>query len=322
MRRLQDFSGGRQFKNDDLLVVQEQLDRYGAQWGLMGAFVITGFEVTANGGNWDIAEGLAWLNGKTIYYPGETNRSIPANTRIREGDESGELPRDYVLDADTQNGVIKSTVLVDTLAGADNEEWINIDTTGPLRKLNDAIRDVSNRVGQIVMFSGSESKFDSNGVGLGSFKGWQLCNGNNGSPNLRGKFIVGLDERNSGQDADFDEIGDSGGTKTHKHKIGELDVGGHDVFIGDKSGNFLKWEEQNDGDNLGGGNDRWEPKDKNGGDQSGGGWTADQDIDSVSTSNLPPFYTLAFMYWNGNGTQYGAFSRGGAGGGGEPDDDD
>lgn len=320
MRKLIDFTGGRGLVQDDLEVIQEQLDRLGAQWGIMGAFVISGFTVTANGGNWDISEGLAWLNGKTIHYPGETNRSIPANSRIREIASTTELPREYVLDADTQDGVQKTNISIDTTAGADGEEWINITSDGPSRKMNDAMRDVSNRVGQIVMFSGSESKFDSNGVGLLSFKGWQLCNGNNGAPNLRGKFIVGLDERTSGEDSDFDNIGDNGGAKTHKHKIGSIDVGDDDVYIGDRAGNFMEHENQVDGDVTGSGDPRRIWKDKAGGVHTGGGWTDDQDIDSEQSSSLPPFYTLAFMYWNGNGAQYGAFSGGGAGsGGGEPD---
>ncbi|WP_271783860.1 hypothetical protein [Aquimarina algiphila] len=39
--------------------------------------------------------------------------------------------------------------------------------------------------------------------------GWQLCDGTNGTPDLRSKFIVGYDPR----DADYDTIGDTGGEK-------------------------------------------------------------------------------------------------------------
>jgi microcystin-dependent protein len=40
--------------------------------------------------------------------------------------------------------------------------------------------------------------------------GWALCNGNNSTPDLRGKFIVGYNS----SDADYNQIGDNGGAKT------------------------------------------------------------------------------------------------------------
>ena len=49
--------------------------------------------------------------------------------------------------------------------------------------------------------------------------GWYLCDGNNGTPNLRGKFIVGYDNN----DSDFD-VNDTGGSKdatlvSHSHTV-------------------------------------------------------------------------------------------------------
>jgi microcystin-dependent protein len=47
--------------------------------------------------------------------------------------------------------------------------------------------------GGIVMFFGEDSKaFDENGTGVTGtpYAGWQLCNGQNGSPDLRDKFIA------------------------------------------------------------------------------------------------------------------------------------
>jgi hypothetical protein len=35
------------------------------------------------------------------------------------------------------------------------------------------------------------------GLGLGEMYGWAICNGNNGTPNLSGKFIVGEGSRNA-----------------------------------------------------------------------------------------------------------------------------
>ena len=49
--------------------------------------------------------------------------------------------------------------------------------------------------------------FDSNGKGFLYFDGWFICNGANGTPDLRGKFLVERDERNG----DFNNIGKTGG---------------------------------------------------------------------------------------------------------------
>jgi len=56
------------------------------------------------------------------------------------------------------------------------------------------------------------SGFDNiNGTGLvgTEFEGFQLCNGNNGTPDLRSSFIVSYDTR----DSDYDTIGNIGGEK-------------------------------------------------------------------------------------------------------------
>jgi len=42
-------------------------------------------------------------------------------------------------------------------------------------------------------------------------KGWLLCDGTFGTPDMRGKFVVGYNE----DDADYDEIGKTGGYKSH-----------------------------------------------------------------------------------------------------------
>jgi hypothetical protein len=64
--------------------------------------------------------------------------------------------------------------------------------------------------GTIVMFSGSS--FDGTGLGTGVLLGWALCNGNNGTPNLRNRFVVGAGATYA--------VGATGGTTTHKHGIG------------------------------------------------------------------------------------------------------
>lgn len=56
------------------------------------------------------------------------------------------------------------------------------------------------------------SEFDGTGLGIsGSMIGFAICNGANGTPDIRGRVVVGQ----TPSDADFDLIGDTGGSKTH-----------------------------------------------------------------------------------------------------------
>lgn len=67
-------------------------------------------------------------------------------------------------------------------------------------------------VGTIIMYAPTTlSEFDSTGLGVASnVIGWAICNGNNLTPNLTGKFVVGYDP----SDADYNAIGNTGGQKT------------------------------------------------------------------------------------------------------------
>lgn len=46
-------------------------------------------------------------------------------------------------------------------------------------------------IGGIIIWSGDSTNFDDTGKGTGSMQGWAICNGQNGSPDLRDQFIVG-----------------------------------------------------------------------------------------------------------------------------------
>jgi len=48
----------------------------------------------------------------------------------------------------------------------------------------------SNPPGSIIMYSGVWS-FNSSGLGTGELEGWALCNGNNDTPNLEDRFVMG-----------------------------------------------------------------------------------------------------------------------------------
>ena len=66
--------------------------------------------------------------------------------------------------------------------------------------------------GAIVMWSGNPSAIPD---------GWALCDGANGTPDLRGRFIVGYNP----SDSDYNSVGNIGGAKTHSHSLtGRTDI--------------------------------------------------------------------------------------------------
>lgn len=80
----------------------------------------------------------------------------------------------------------------------------------------------STPIGSIVMYSGAWA-FDATGKGTGSLSGWALCNGNNGTPNLSDKFVMGTTSSPT--------PGATGGTATHTHAAGTFISAAHSHTI-------------------------------------------------------------------------------------------
>ncbi len=77
------------------------------------------------------------------------------------------------------------------------------------------IANISSLKGIIVMWSGSNTP-----------AGWALCDGTNGTPDLRGKFVLG-----SGQGTGLTSrlLGDKGGEETHLLTLDEIPAHNHDI---------------------------------------------------------------------------------------------
>lgn len=74
--------------------------------------------------------------------------------------------------------------------------------------------------------SNSLAEFDGTGLGLsGDVLGWAICNGNNGTRDLRGRFLVHM----SPSDADFATVGLFNGTKTTTLNITHIPPHNHNI---------------------------------------------------------------------------------------------
>ena len=80
--------------------------------------------------------------------------------------------------------------------------------------------------GSIVMWSGNVgTAFDGTGLGLADtqYEGWALCNGNNGTPNLKGRFVAGYDPASG----DYNSIGEVHGENFHTLTVNEMPSHNH-----------------------------------------------------------------------------------------------
>jgi len=77
------------------------------------------------------------------------------------------------------------------------------------------------------------ANFDGTGLGINERKGWAVCNGNNGTADMRGLYPVGYDNRvadpnNNWWDALYNTLGNTGGSIKHvvtKNNIQEFTIG-------------------------------------------------------------------------------------------------
>lgn len=111
------------------------------------------------------------------------------------------------------------------------------------------------------------TKFDATGLGEGIYDGWKICNGQNSTPDLRGRVIVSqtnLDNTNYAysnavkNDTDYDTCGNTGGNKTeilaknhipkHQHTVNTStsDAGQIAISSGAHTHSYTNWPNQAD----------------------------------------------------------------------------
>ena len=126
-------------------------------------------------------------------------------------------------------------------------------------------------VGAIVIWSGSANRIPD---------GWKLCDGDNGTPDLRGRFVVGYNPN----DGDYNAPGKTGGEKTHTLNVDQMPAHKHNVSV-KTVGYVLSYNSKPEAAT-------YDSQSEN------HGW---KDISSQSTGgdraheNRPPYYTLCYI---------------------------
>jgi len=139
--------------------------------------------------------------------------------------------------------------------------------------------------GGIIMWSGELNTIP---------KGWALCNGQNGTPDLRNQFVLGAGGKY--------KVGDHDGEETVTLSIANLPVHNHEIFIGSNthSHKINGWPVKKNSNGKGGSNDCDEYSDVNNNKKT------DNDTHTHSATvyntgggqshnNMPPYYVLAYI---------------------------
>ena len=116
--------------------------------------------------------------------------------------------------------------------------------------------------GMIIMWSGAANAVPT---------GWVLCDGNNSTPNLAGKFVVGYHASNG----DYD-VGDTGGAETVTLSEAQMPAHAHHFLIQNGSTTPMGYAQSANGTNIG-----WAGTNSKGGD--------------AAHENRPPFYALCYI---------------------------
>lgn len=306
MKKLNTFTGGHPLKLDDLAYLQAGvIDALKGVVDGLGTnsqnFILQGVVVTT----FTYTGGYIYFNGEI--YPVDAGSVPPLGLGHQyywQVDEVTESPSPTTY----QNSVVRAVHVRRRMKLVEAAVLpVNAILAASVIRLNQILGLTPQR--GIIMYSGSSTNFDVVGKGKTGTQldGWALCNGGTfavpgggtlTTPNLRGKFIVGFDERTSGADPDYNAIGDTGGEKTHTLVKSELPPHKHDLtpdmqLVADTSSGSPPFTIKPFIDNDAGSTTTLSPYGMSAPHLSEDG--AIDGLTGAAHENRPPFYTLAYI---------------------------
>jgi hypothetical protein len=292
------YLGGRPFDIDDFETLQAEVyAALSATFGTAPAMVLSGCEVSPTGPNvGDIGPGFVWLQGEVHYYPGAAAVALPAE--VVAGAVQVLAAQPY------EDGNTKTTISVLELitqpggtaaAGVEKIEFV----AGPVQRYAKWLESQTRTIGEVQWLSKhAAGLYDASGKGWVDLAGagWALCNGQNGTADLRERFVVGLSPAVS----DYSAPGNVGGSATVTLGINEMPVHSHGM---QPAGQHSHRTPTRGGD---GNNQIGRRGDANGDDgnvstAAAGSHThaIDEAGGGLPHENRPPFYVLVAREWVG-----------------------
>lgn len=284
-------TGGRPFNYDDLLVLQQEMtDAVQAQFLGKGPFILSGCQVSGTGPTYNVAAGIVCLDGQLLRFVGAGAVTLPA--QFQAGAAMFSDPRPYQTGG-TKNCMREVPAVLVATDPYTAGQFLPLDTWGG-KRWDDVVRASVRSLTEVQQLANlSTADYQSgftatDGLGLPGTEawGWALCNGRNGTADLRGLFVLahnpdrGNDGR--GNNLTVSNIGDGGGKETVTLSVANLpprpsDAADVHTYIGGTQGGNL----------TASGTGGW-------GSRPPQGYGSGQALDA-----RPPYYVLAFRQWVG-----------------------
>ncbi len=259
-------------------------------------------------------------NGKIKEYRSEVTGTRNINFRIYPSEIGGTAVWEKTYNVQVSSGIFSVTLTPDTVDWRNKDYYIEIEVGGkklsPREKLtavpyslHSATSESGNvtAVGEYSITVGNDKKFIVNNSGVKEVKGtteyymvpkgaiviwsgsateipsgWVLCDGNNGTPDLRGRFVLGYGTvTDDASQTKTYNVGDAGGEIDHTLSIAEMPKHNHSTqwkyFTGGGGSGFTDPVNPNT-------DDYYVPTTYAG--------------DDKAHNNMPPYYTLCYIMKN------------------------
>ena len=198
-------------------------------------YVLLGCENTGSGSNYNITAGILYYNGEIYNQPAATFTcgvtELPYAS-IHEDytytDQNGISPDPSTLtDGNVLNMHVNRTIVIANGTGVGLPEYNQFRGVGSQWLIGE-IKQIDYNTS--IMPNFLNDYFDNTGLGKNRYRGWAICNGNNGTRNRKGRVAIGYDETN------YPTVGATGGWEDAvviEHTHDSSSIYGNFVTVGD-----------------------------------------------------------------------------------------
>lgn len=219
MKKINFPSGGQPVNLSDIKDLHDEfIDIFEALGAGIGTCVVSGVVVSGVADAASISEGWVFLDGEFLKFNTLTSVDFVANPTqyIVAGGVIESRPKNFTTGGLKNTRTSRNAVLQATLPSSGN--FIVIKSTGHNQSLSEVLGRRVLPVGSILE-TDDVSLFDATtGLGSGSWQGWALCDGRNGTQPIAGRSVVCYNPA----DADYNLIGRVGGQKTVTLTINQI----------------------------------------------------------------------------------------------------